>query len=187
MGKSNDENFIRRMKSGKEDALEWTYDKYIAFVKSIVYKILIKFNDAGAVDECINDIFISVWNNIKKFNGDENSFRNWIGAIARFKAIDYYRALSKKCEEELKDEHLSKEDSLDYDIIQNENRKEIFELLNTLEETDKKIFIMKYFLGMKAEEISRKLNITKIAVDGRIYRNKKKLKKKADELNLEVI
>lgn len=184
---TNNKNFIKRLKNKKEDALEWTYDNYMPFVKRIVYDVLIKFNDNGIIEECINDVFISVWNNIDKFDGDKDKFRNWIGAIAKFKAIDYYRNLSKKNEEELNDELLLNDNSLDDELITKERKEEILNLLNVLEETDRKIFIMKYFFGMKAEEISKKLNITKNAVDGRIYRNKKKLKIKAEEIKLEVI
>lgn len=184
MGTSNSQNFIKRMQRGREDALEWAYDRYVPFVKSIVYNVLIKFNDSGAVEECINDVFVSAWNNCSKFSGDESKFKNWIGAIAKFKAIDYYRNLSKKTEDELNDDEISKEDSLEDEIINSENKREIIELLNNLEEVDRKIFIMKYFLGMSAEEIGRKLKITKMAVNGRLYRNKRKLKKKAIELNI---
>lgn len=40
MWKSNSDNFIIRLQKGKEDALEWIYDNYIGFVKSIVCKVL---------------------------------------------------------------------------------------------------------------------------------------------------
>ena len=60
-------------------------------------------------------------------------------------------------------------------------------LLNELEFQDKEIFIMKYFLGLKAEEIGKRLNLSKSSVDSRIYRNKKKLKEKAIEFKLEVV
>lgn len=60
-------------------------------------------------------------------------------------------------------------------------------LLDQLNEVDKKIFVMKYFLEMTSEEIAKKVGVTKMAVDGRVYRNKKKLKKMVSELNMEVI
>ena len=65
--KLNDKNFIKKLQKGKEEALEWTYDKYIPLVKSIVCKVLMKFDDNGVIEECINDVFLSVWNNCSKF------------------------------------------------------------------------------------------------------------------------
>ena len=187
MWKSNSDNFIIRLQKGKEDALEWIYDNYIGFVKSIVCKVRIKFNDDGIIEECINDVFVSVWNNSSKFKGNKDNFRNWIGAIARFKAIDYYRNISKKCDEQLDEIYEADSKLLEDEIIDIENRKEVMNLLDQLNEVDKKIFVMKYFLEMTSEEIAKKVGVTKMAVDGRIYRNKKKLKKMVSELNMEVI
>jgi RNA polymerase sigma-70 factor (ECF subfamily) len=185
--KVNDKNFIKRLQKGKEDALEWTYDKYIPLVKSVVCKILVKFDDNGVIEECINDVFLSVWNNCSKFQGDENNFKNWICSIAKFKAIDYYRSLVNKSKVILESIDLEERNTLEDEILLNENQEDVMKLLNELEFIDKEIFVMKYFLGLKAEEIGKRLDLSKSSVDSRIYRNKKKLKEKAIEFKLEVI
>ncbi|SDP53772.1 hypothetical protein [Clostridium gasigenes] len=46
---------------------------------------------------------------------------------------------------------------------------------------------MKFFLGVKAEDIGRKIGLSKSAVDSRIYRNKKNLKESARSLKLGVV
>lgn len=185
--KSNSGNFIKRLKRKKEDALEYTYDKYIPLVKGIVFKVLDRFEDNGAVEECINDVFLAVWNNSNKFEGDEKNFKNWICAIAKFKAVDYYRKLVKKSEDIIGSIDIEEKNTLEDEIMISENKKDIMKLLSELEEMDKQIFIMKYFLGLKAEEIGDKLSISKAAVDSRIYRSKKKLKITAHNINLEVM
>ena len=185
--KLNDKNFIKKLQKGKEEALEWTYDKYIPLVKSIVCKVLMKFDDNGVIEECINDVFLSVWNNCSKFQGDENNFKNWICAIAKFKSIDYYRNLVKKAEIILESIEFEEQNTLEDEILLNENQNDVMKLLDELEFIDKEIFLMKYFLGLKAEEIGKRLNLSKSSVDSRIYRNKKKLKEKAIEFKLEVV
>lgn len=184
---TNNKNFIKRLQKGKEDALEWTYDEYIPLVKTIVCKVLNRFEDNGVIEECINDVFVSVWNNSKKFKGDENNFKSWICSIAKFKAIDYYRGLVRKSEEVLDSIDLVEKNTVEEEILITENKNQVIKLLNELEETDRKIFIMKYFLGLKAEEIGKKLNLTKSSIDSRVYRNKKKLREKAVKFHLEVI
>ena len=42
-----------------------------------------------------------------------------------------------------------------------EDREELLKLINQLEPLDQKVFIMKYLLGMKAEEIGDKLGLTR--------------------------
>ena len=41
-----------------------------------------------------------------------------------------------------------------------EDREELLKLINQLEPLDQKVFIMKYLLGMKTEEIGDKLGLT---------------------------
>lgn len=92
----NETNYIKKIKKGKEDALEFIVDKYLPLIKGVTYKILNSIKNQGIIEECINDIFLSIWNNAKKFSGKECDFKKWICTIAKFKAIDYYRKEVKK-------------------------------------------------------------------------------------------
>ena len=49
-----------------------------------------------------------------------------------------------------------------------EDREELLKLINQLEPLDQKVFIMKYLLGMKTEEIGDKLGLTRAAIDNRV-------------------
>ena len=94
----NNSNYLKRLKNKKEDALEFIVDKYLPLVKGVTFKVLYSVGNNEVMEECINDIFLSIWNNSHKFNGDDDDFRKWICAIAKFKAIDYYRKLNKNLE-----------------------------------------------------------------------------------------
>ncbi len=93
--KSNDKNFIQRLQRQKEDALEFIVDQYLPLIKGVTYQFLAPLKNDGIIEECINDIFLSIWNNSNKFHGDSTDFKKWIRAIAKFKSIDYYRKTSK--------------------------------------------------------------------------------------------
>lgn len=180
----NETNYIQRLKLQKEDALEFIVDLYLPLIKGVSYKVLAPIHNEGIIEECINDIFLSIWNNADKFRGEPEDFRKWICAIAKFKAIDYYRKAMRKSE--VSSLHIEKqgERSTEDEIILSENRLELIKLINGLDQVDRDIFIMKFFLGLKAEEISDKLGITTASINNRIYRGKKKLNKKAANLNL---
>ncbi|MFD3449495.1 hypothetical protein ACFDTO_33490 [Microbacteriaceae bacterium 4G12] len=60
--KSHEKNFIKRLKRQKEDALDFIVDTYLPLVKGVTYKILAPIGNPGIIDECINDVFLSVWN-----------------------------------------------------------------------------------------------------------------------------
>lgn len=182
--KSNDNNFIQRLQRQQEDALEFIVDKYLPLIKGITYKVLSPLENDGLIEECINDIFLSIWKNSKKFYGDSTDFKKWICAIAKFKAIDYYRKTSKKVEFISNHMELNAEKSAEEELIMIEDKTELIKLINLLEPVDREIFIMKFFLGLKTEVISKKLGLTNSAIDNRIYRGKKKLYNKSTDLNL---
>lgn len=185
--KSNENNYIKRLKAGHEDALDYIIDNYLPLVKGAIYKILGQFRDEGFIEECINDVFLSVWNNAGKFQGDTGNFKQWIFAISKFKAIDFYRKKIKTAEMILDTIEITSENALEDEIIIKENENEILQLINGFDPIDRDIFILKFFLGYKSDEIALKLNTTKASVDNRIYRGKKKLREKALKLKLEVV
>lgn len=182
-----EKNYISRLKKGKEDALEFIVDKYLGLVKSAVYKVLSPLERDGIIDECVNDIFLSVWNNVNKFNGEEIDFKKWIYKVAKFKAIDYYRKEINNSDVTLEDKEMSTNKSVEDEIISTEDRNELIELINILEPIDRDIFTMKFFLGVKSDDIAKKFKLTRAAIDNRIYRGKKKLSKEATRLKLEVV
>ncbi|SHI56131.1 sigma-70 family RNA polymerase sigma factor [Clostridium intestinale] len=182
-----EKNYIDRLKNKKEDALEFIVDKYLVIVKSTVHKVLSPLHNDGIIEECINDVFLSVWNNSNKFMGEEIAFKKWIFKIAKFKAIDYYRKEIKNLDVSIENKEISTNELVEEEIIKTEERNELLSLINTLEPMDRDIFVMKFFLGEKSDDIAKKFGITRSALDNRIYRNKKKLSKKILKLNIEVI
>ncbi|MFB6800316.1 sigma-70 family RNA polymerase sigma factor [Peribacillus butanolivorans] len=182
--KSTDKNFIQRLQRQEEDALEFIVDNYLPLIKGITHKILSPLKNEGIIEECINDIFLSIWNNSKKFHGDSTDFRKWICAIAKFKSIDSYRKATKKVKFTSSYTDVNLEKSAEDELIMMEDRTELLQLIELLEPVDRDIFILKFFLGFKNEDISIKLGLTKASIDNRIYRGKKKLNQKATNLKL---
>lgn len=181
--KSNSKNFIRRLQKQKEDALEFIVDAYLPLIKGITYKVLSPLGNEGIVDECVNDIFLSIWDNADKFRGDATDFRKWICAVAKFKSIDYYRKAVKQVEFTSEHMDLNAEISVEEELIKMEDKTELVKLINQLEPVDRDIFLMKFFLGYKTAEISRKTGLSITAIDNRVFRGKKKLSKEAMDLN----
>ncbi|HWQ78671.1 MAG TPA: sigma-70 family RNA polymerase sigma factor [Anaerovoracaceae bacterium] len=177
---SNSGNYIRRLKKGKEDALEFIMDEYFPFVKGIISQILLPAGNRELAEECISDVFLSIWRNAQKFKGqNESDFRRWVCAITKYRAIDYYRREIKRTEIPLPEGERAgpfpQEESAEERALFNESVKEMEKLLNILPSVDRDILIMKFFWGMPSEEISARLGMTKSAVDNRIYRGKKQL------------
>lgn len=175
---SNDKNYIKRLKNKKEDALEFIVDKYLPVVKGTVSKIILPLNNKELIEECINDVFLSVWENSCKFNGEDEDFKKWIYKISRYKAIDYYRKEIRKKEIITDDIEIGESKSSEDEFLIKEEEHKIIKLINNLKPLDRDIFIMKFLLGMKAYEISEKLQMSQSAINNRIYRSKKAIVQK---------
>lgn len=175
--KSSSTNFIKRLKKQKEDALEYIIDAYMPLVKTIATKILHNMKRPD-IDECINDVFLTVWQNAHQFQGDTQDFKKWIGMIAKYKAIDRYRQLEKHMEREQSDAPLAQKVShlqTDGVVIQREDKNAILLAISQLSEIDRDIFMMKYYMELPNNEIADNLGLSKAAVDNRLYRGKKLL------------
>lgn len=175
--KSSSSNFITRLKRQKEDALDYILEAYMPLVKTIASKVLHNMRQLD-IDECVNDVFLTVWQNAHQFQGDPQDFKKWIGMITKYKAIDRYRQAEKQLALEQSDDPLEQTAShlqTDLSVLKKEVKNELLLALSKLSEMDRDIFIMKYYLELTNIEIGDNLGLSKAAVDNRLYRGKKVL------------
>ncbi|MCA1054348.1 sigma-70 family RNA polymerase sigma factor [Rossellomorea aquimaris] len=173
--KSSSTHFIVRLKKQKEDALEFIIDEYMPLVKTIAVKVLHGMRQPD-IDECVNDVFLTVWQNAHQFHGERQDFKKWIGMIAKYKAIDRYRQAKRQQEREQSDERLVEKASTfrtEESILKQEERNELLAAISRLQDDDRDIFLMKYYLELSNGEIADTLGLSKAAVDNRLYRGKK--------------
>ena len=85
--KSNEKNFIKRLQRQKEDALEFVVDTYLPLIKGITHKVLLPIQNDGLIEECINDIFLSIWNNANKFHGEPSDFKSGLQRLQSLKQL----------------------------------------------------------------------------------------------------
>lgn len=172
----NEENLVIELKRKNEKALEFVIKQYGGLIKSIIETTLYKFKDTGIIEECMDDVLLAIWENSHKFL-EEGSFKSWIGAIAKFKAIDYGRKNVKFLYHEDIDEAdmaIGCEASLK--IINEEINKELKNLLKNLKDEDKEIFIRKYFNDEKSKDIANDIGRDEKFINNRLSRGRKKLK-----------
>ena len=63
---------IKYIKKKKEKGMELLIDNYRGIITAIVRKhlgVLINYED-----ECVDDVLMSIWNNIKRFDSSKNTF-----------------------------------------------------------------------------------------------------------------
>ncbi len=169
------ELFFRR----DQQAIAEAKKKYGSFCRSIALRLLCDIRDA---EECVNDTFLAVWNSIPP--QEPQSLAAYLGKIARNKAISILRSntagkrncgldvLLSELEECLTDD-ISVEESID--------SLETTEYINTwllsLKESDRAIFILRYWHGYNHKEIAERAHTTPAHISQKLFRLRQSLKR----------
>ncbi len=175
--KINENNFIHELNNQNEKAMNYLIDEYGWILKTVISRNLSLLPNLK--DECLNDCLMAIWENIGYYNPEKSSFKNWIGAIAKYKCIDYKRKYLKELSNvNIDDLDLESSVKVDENLLKEETKKEIEAMLGTLGELDKNIFTKFYFEDKKATQISDELELSEDAVYKRLSRARAKLKSK---------
>ncbi|WP_042349257.1 sigma-70 family RNA polymerase sigma factor [Bacillus massiliigorillae] len=169
----DDDLIITYITRRKEKGLELLIDSYAGLVTSIIKKHLGSLQNY--VEECVNDVLLAVWNNISRFDKSKNSFKNWVAAIAKYKAIDYKRKYASGMMEQSLVE-IEESVQLNKNTIQNEIKAEVDELLHHLNEDDRELFEKYYLEGVQLEDIAKRKKVSISNLYNRLSRGRRKLK-----------
>jgi len=185
--KINEENFVKELKNKNSKALDYLVDKYSNLIFKVVISVL--GNDKREESmECVNDVLLKVWEKIHYHDESKSKFSSWLIAVSKYNAIDYKRKLCKMDNQcHIDDLMLADERVLEEQILHSESKEEILKVINGLDSPDKDIFIRKYFMGESLNEIGEKLNLSRSAVNNRLFRGRKLLKEKLALMKGEVV
>lgn len=129
------------------------------------------------IEECMDDVFLDVWNNIDRFDESKGSFRNWITAIARFRSIDYLRRYSRRRSEEDISEYENKlaNDNM-LEIINEDISDSMEKLLGGLSDEDRDIILRYYWDDENVEKIADDYGVSSSSIYSRMSRARRRLK-----------
>ncbi|GAA0724032.1 sigma-70 family RNA polymerase sigma factor [Clostridium malenominatum] len=182
------DEIVKKIKNRDSKSLKLLMDMCTNLFYKVCYSILISVGKEEDIEECVQDVFIHIWNNIYDFNYERGSFKTWVMVICKYKALDYRRKLLKNKEIEGLDElEVTSKEEVEGNIVSAENKREIVNWIKSLDEIDKEIFIKRYLLHQGIEDISNQLNMSRGAIDNRLWRGRKKLAEHLAKLRREEI
>lgn len=98
-------------------------------------------------EECLSEVSMRVWSRIAQFNPARGSWNAWLTAITRNTARNYQRSAA------------------------------VHNALGRLSPGDRALFYRKYYYLQSTAQIAAELGMTARAVEGRLYRLKKRLRR----------
>jgi RNA polymerase sigma-70 factor, ECF subfamily len=165
----NDNELVKRIKSGEKNAFKTLYLKYSDLLFVYILHRLNKDKDAA------NDIWQETWvvlvEKINEFQFKSNIF-TWLCAIAKNKIADYYRNAKKQ--EPFKNIDKLQFDidaeELEIDLIDIETQVDVIAILANLKDEYRYLLVAKYIENKGIDEISQEISKSYKATESKLTR-----------------
>ena len=124
-------------------------------------------------EECLSEASLRVW----QFDAARGSWSAWLTAVTRNTALNFQRSAARHGDTQtLPEDAPSPEASPEEALIQAERRAALHDALARLGQNDRALFYRKYYYLQSTAQIAAELGMTERAVEGRLYRLKKRLR-----------
>ena len=157
-----------------ERAIAETQAKYGGYCTSIAQNILQNLQDA---EECVNDTWLKTWNSIPPTR--PNSLKLFLARITRNLALDRFRTKRRQ----KRDGEFTVMLSELGDCIPAPEERDATELLGHIkdflreqDETDRNLFVGRYFHAYEVQRMAEGYGLTPNAVSLRLYKTREKLR-----------
>ena len=174
----NDSEIVNLYWKRSEQAVVETAKKYGKYCHTIAYNILENTEDS---EECVNDTYLSAWRTIPPKK--PSVLRTFLGRLTRNISIDLFRKKhadkrdsgnAYSLLDELS-ECVSGTDNVFDDLDAKEISGMISSFLGSIKETDRIIFVLRYWYGYPVDDISKKTGLSTNNVSVRLSRTRKAL------------
>jgi RNA polymerase sigma-70 factor (ECF subfamily) len=173
----DDEKLMKLLRSREDEALIYIIERYSKLLWVVVCGVLNNIGTSEDIEECISDAYMTLWHSPKSFNPQKGSLKTFLAIVAKRKALDKYRQLTKANIIELNEAISSSDDDLFEYIVRQDLYSELYEAIRLLREPDKEILIRRYFFDEKPSGIAEKTHIPVKDVKNRLYQSKQQLRK----------
>jgi RNA polymerase sigma-70 factor (ECF subfamily) len=162
---SEDDGLIRAASTGDRAAFGELYVRYAR----LVHGILLARVPPAEADDLVQDVFLSAMRQLRGLR-TAAAFRGWLAAIARNRAMDYFRQTRPQVplEEGMQQEPRARDAARD--------ALEILDLIRHLPEAYREPLILRLVEGMTGPEIARQTGLTPDSVRVKLCRGMKMLR-----------
>ncbi len=196
----DEQRLIQGLRARNPRILEILIAQYSHELFYFIRLVLEGVGSAQDAEECVNDLFVTVWQDFDSFDPARGSLRTWLTMRAKYIALDRRRHLMRRhpsgslAASHLADQNASRaqsfvgdlggeraslsqrmDTSLDALLEQRERREEVRRALERLPDLDRLLVYLRYFQLASIDEIALRTGLSKHAVDTRLWRVRKSL------------
>ena len=168
-----DVSLLSQLREGNREAFNSLFRHYYPRVMAYVAAMV----EQEVAEDVVQDVFLHVWENRKKLYAGEG-FHSYLFQAAYTRCIDYYRKTQSadKYNLHMEGAYLEEYNALlrsDASVLEEIYSKDFYEQLHNLLEKlptqRREVFILTYIEGLKAKEVSERLQIPQRTVESHIY------------------
>mgnify|MGYP003373683780 FL=1 len=165
------ERLLRRDESGMQDLLR----HYGPLMRYVIAPIV---TDSHEQEDCLSEAAMRVWDKIGQFDPQRGSWTAWLTAVARSTALNHVRGQRRdRSAGALEEDMPSPTPTPEETVLRRERQQEVRQALDWLPAEEQALFYRKYYYLQPTAQIAAELGTTERAVEGRLYRLKKKLRR----------
>lgn len=170
-----EQEIIAQLLQKDERGMEALLLHYGPLMRYIIAPIL---PDPQDREECLSEVSMRVWSRVAQFDPARGSWTAWLTAITRNTARNYHRSAQNRRDTQSIPEGTPAPDaSPEEAILQAERNAALHDALARLGQNDRALFYRKYYYLQSTAQIAAELGMTARAVEGRLYRLKKQLRR----------
>lgn len=170
-----EQEMIAQLLQQDERGMESLLLHYGPLMRYIIAPIL---PDPQDREECLSEVSMRIWSRIAQFDPARGSWNAWLTAITRNTARNYHRsAQNRRDTQAIPEGTPAPGASPEEAILQAERSAAVHAALGRLSPGDRALFYRKYYYLQSTAQIAAELGMTVRAVEGRLYRLKKQLRR----------
>ena len=170
-----EQEMIAQLLQKDERGMEALLLHYGPLMRYIIAPIL---PDPQDLEECLSEVSMRVWSRVAQFDPARGSWTAWLTAITRNTARNYQRsAQHRPGTQSIPEGTPAPGASPEEAILQAERSAALHDALARLGQNDRALFYRKYYYLQSTAQIASELGVTVRAVEGRLYRLKKQLRR----------
>ena len=170
-----EQEIIELISNRDEQGMTELLRHYGPLMRYIIAPIL---RDPQDQEDCLSEIAMRVWDKISLFDQQRGSWHAWLTSLARNAALNRARQIKPILStNDIPENTASSEPTPEEIILRQERQAAINRALRQLSQKERSLFYRKYYYLQSTAQIASELGMTERAVEGKLYRLKKQLRK----------
>lgn len=169
----NEQEIVELILAKDERGMDALLTHYGPLMRYIIAPILPSLEDR---EECLSETAMRIWEKFEQFDSNRGSLTAWLTAVTRNTALNHLRH-TPSTSNEIPEDLPSLEPTPEEQLLQKERQSAVKRALQQLPHSDRNLFYRKYYYLQSTAQIASELGMTERAVEGRLYRLKKRIRK----------